>query len=60
MNLARIGVKLTQPSDTVRKELRPAYERDANALIASSNVVAVHFQTTAAAANWWRTLCRSP
>lgn len=54
IKLARMGVKYTQPSDAVRKELRPAYERDAEALIASSHVIAVHFQTIAAANSWWR------
>ncbi len=55
IKLARMGVKPTQPSDAVRQELRVAYERDADALIASSHVIAVHFQTIAAANNWWRT-----
>ena len=54
IKLARMGVKYTQPSDAVRKELRPAYERDAEALIPSSHVIAVHFQTVAAANSWWR------
>jgi hypothetical protein len=54
IKLARMGVKYTQPSDAARKELRPAYERDAEALIASSHVIAVHFQTIAAANDWWR------
>jgi len=54
IKLARTGVKYTQPSDAVRKELRPAYERDAEALIASSHVIAVHSQTVAAANSWWR------
>ena len=54
VKLARVGVKVTQPDEAVRKELRSVYERDADALIASSHVVAVHFQTIAAANNWWR------
>ena len=54
IKLARMGVKYTQPSDAVRKELRPAYERDTEALIASSHLIAVHFQTVAAAYSWWR------
>lgn len=54
VKLARMGVKYTQPSDEVRSQLRPAYDHDATALIASSHVVAVHFQTIAAANNWWR------
>lgn len=55
VKLARMGVKLTQPSDAVRKDLRSKYERDAAALIASSHVIAVHFQTVAAANAWWKT-----
>ena len=48
--MARMGVKYTQPSD----EVRPVYASDANALIASSHVIAVNFQTVAAANNYWR------
>ncbi|WP_421854896.1 hexameric tyrosine-coordinated heme protein [Novosphingobium sp.] len=54
MKLSRMAVKLTQPSDEVRQKLRPIYEEDANALIASSHVVAVNFQTIAAANGYWR------
>ncbi|MGB3537935.1 MAG: hexameric tyrosine-coordinated heme protein [Mesorhizobium sp.] len=52
--LARIGVKLTQPSAEVRDKLRAAYEQDTVQLIASSQVIATHFQTVAAANNYWR------
>ncbi|MCM8730372.1 hexameric tyrosine-coordinated heme protein [Hephaestia sp. GCM10023244] len=52
--LARLGVKLTQPSADVRTELRPDYEHDAGHLIAASQVIAVHFQTVAAANDYWR------
>ena len=52
--LARVGVKLTQPSADVRDKLRAAYEQDAAQLIASSQVIAIHFQTVAAANNYWR------
>lgn len=55
VKLSRMAVKLTQPSDDVRRELRKVYERDADALIASSHVVAVHFATIATANNYWRT-----
>lgn len=54
LKLARMGVKYTQPSAEVRSGLRAAYDHDAAQLIASSHVVAVHFQTVAAANNWWR------
>ncbi|PKP72182.1 MAG: peroxidase [Alphaproteobacteria bacterium HGW-Alphaproteobacteria-5] len=52
--LARVGVKLTQPSADVRDKLRAAYEQDAAQLIASSQVIAIHFQTVAAANDYWR------
>jgi len=52
--LARLGVKLTQPSAEVRDKLRAAYEQDAAQLIASSQVIAIHYQTVAAANNYWR------
>lgn len=54
IKLARIGVELTQPNDVTRHELRAVYQRDADALIAFSHVNAAHFQTVAAANNWWR------
>ena len=53
IKLARMGVKYTQPSDDVRQRLRPAYAEDASDLIASSHVIATHFQTVAAANNYW-------
>lgn len=52
--LARLGVKLTQPSAEVRDQLRAEYDHDSQQLIAASQVVAVHFQTVAAANNYWR------
>lgn len=52
--LARLGVKLTQPSAELRDKLRAAYEQDSAQLIASSQVIATHFQTIAAANNYWR------
>ncbi len=52
--LSRMGVKVTQPSDEVRSHLRAAYEQDSAQLIASSHVIAAHFQTVAAANNYWR------
>ena len=49
-----MGVKYTQPSDEIRGKLRPEYEKSADSLIASSQVVATNFQTVAAANNYWR------
>ena len=54
IKLSRMGVKYTQPSDDVRKKLRPIYEQDADSLIASSQVIATNFQTVAQANNFWQ------
>ncbi len=54
IKLSRMAVKLTQPNADKREELRSVYERDADALIAVSQVVATHFQTIAKANNYWR------
>ena len=51
--LSRMGVKYTQPSDEIRKRLREDYANNADSLIAASQVVAVNFQTVAAANNYW-------
>lgn len=52
--LARMGVKATQPSADIRSHLRTAYDHDSAQLIAASQVIALHFQTVAAANNYWR------
>jgi hypothetical protein len=52
--LARKGVTETQTDKDVLKALRPAYAHDPDSLIAASQVVAIHFQTIAAANNYWR------
>ena len=54
VKLSRVAVKLTQPEAEVRERLRPDYAKDADALIAVSQVVATHFATVAAANNYWR------
>ena len=54
LKLSRMGVKYTQPSAEARDRLRPQYAEDAGALIASSQVVAINFQTIAAANGYWR------
>ena len=54
VKLARVAVKMTQADAAIREDLRTVYEKDANALIAVSSVVATHFQTVAAANNYWR------
>ena len=44
----------TQPNRDVLFMLRDVYANDPDALIASSQVIAIHFQTVAAANNYWR------
>lgn len=54
VKLARMGVKTTQPDVAVLKRERGEYAGDAEDLIAASHVIAVHFQTIAAANGYWR------
>lgn len=49
VKLDRLAVKMTQPSGEVRSASQTSYERNAGQLIA-----ATHFQTIAAANNYWR------
>lgn len=53
VTLARKAVGMTQPDEEVRKVLRPTYANNADSLIMVSQVVAIHFQTIAAANNYW-------
>lgn len=54
ITLSRRGVKYTQPDVEVLKKLRPEYANSADALTAASQVIAINFQTVAAANNHWR------
>lgn len=54
ITLSRRGVKYTQPDVNVLKRLRPEYAEDAHELTAASHVIAINFQTVAAANNYWR------
>jgi hypothetical protein len=54
LRLARKGVTETQPNREVLHALRPNYAHDADSLIHASHVVAVHFQTIAAANDHWK------
>ncbi len=54
ITLSRRGVKYTQPDAEVLQKLRPQYANDANALTAASQVIAINFQTVAAANNYWK------
>lgn len=52
--IARKTIAAIQSDPEVRKELRPHYAKDTAQLIASSQVVAIEFQTIAMANNYWR------
>lgn len=54
VRMARVAVRMTQPDAGVRDRLRPVYAENADGLIASSQVVATHFATVAAANGYWR------
>lgn len=54
VKLSRVAVKMTQPDAAVREKLRPEYAENFDALIASSQIVATHFATVAAANGYWR------
>ncbi len=54
VKLARTAIKMTQPDAETRENLRPVYSEDADSLIASSQVVATHFATVAAANGYWK------
>ena len=54
ITLSRRGVKYTQPDTEVLHKLRPEYANNADSLTAASQVIAVHFQTVAAANNYWK------
>ena len=43
VKLAQKGKEVTQPSEEIRQMLRPVYSRNADSLIAASQVVAIHF-----------------
>lgn len=52
--MSRRGVKYTQPDSATLKKLRPEYADSADGLTAASQVIAINFQTVAAANNYWR------
>lgn len=54
IKLARKGVGYTQPDAAVRDKLRPDYAEDADSLTLASQVVAINFQTVAAANDYWK------
>ena len=54
VTLARKAVGMMQPVPEVKKRLRGVYSENADSLTMASQVVAIHFQTVAAANNYWK------
>jgi hypothetical protein len=54
LKIARHTVHNLQPDLDILKGGRPNYSTDPDSLIAASQVVAIEFQTIAAANNYWR------
>lgn len=54
IKLAQKGVEYTQPSESIRKKLRPKYSKDPDSISFASQVIAINFQTVAAANNYWK------
>ena len=54
ITLSRKGVGYIQKDDEVKKRLRQDYANNADSLTKASQVVAINFQTVAAANNYWR------
>ncbi len=54
VTLARKAVGMIQPDPEVKKRSRPMYAENADSLTFASQVVAIHFQTVAAANNYWK------
>lgn len=54
IKLSRMGVKSTQSAKEVLFRERAKYSQDGETLIHASEVIAAHFQTVAAANNYWK------
>lgn len=54
VKLARKAVGMIQPDPEIKKRLRSVYSENADSLTMASQVVAIHFQTVAAANNYWK------
>lgn len=54
IKLARKSIGTMQSDKTVKHALRPVYSEDAGMLIEAAQVIALEFQTIAAANNYWK------
>lgn len=53
VRISRVSIKTIQPNEEIRNKLRPIYAENVDSLIASSQVIAINFQTVAAANKYW-------
>jgi hypothetical protein len=53
VRISLMNLKAMQPSDEIRERLHIIYEDDAETLIAASQIIAINFQTIAAANRYW-------
>ncbi len=54
IKMSRKSIAAIQTDPEIRKSLRKDYAEDTKQLIASANVIAIEFQTIAAANNYWK------
>ncbi|MEM7375213.1 MAG: hexameric tyrosine-coordinated heme protein [Bacteroidota bacterium] len=54
ITMARKTIGAIQGDPDIKKRLRPVYAEDSAQLISAAQVVAIEFQTIAAANNYWR------
>ncbi len=54
IKLSRKSIGTMQSNGEVKHKLRPIYSEDAGMLIEAAQVIAIEFQTIAAANNYWR------
>ena len=54
VKLSRLAIMVSQPCDDDGQGTRPTQRDDASQLIGAAHVIALNFQTIAAANDWWR------
>jgi hypothetical protein len=54
VKLSRLGMMVSQSHNDAGKGSRPVHRHDRAQLIAAAHVIALNFQTIAAANEWWR------
>ena len=54
IKIARKTIAAMQPDAEIRQKLRPDYANDSAQLMQAGQIVAIEFQTIAAANNYWR------